>query len=180
MSEELTRTESRTSEDRTACSDDYQGSGSHADSSSHADSTTPTTPHERVWESDHQGARFGCVPFGRFWPATAVALRTGGASHSKWTRKTRPWNVSLQTAVVASSRIGTFDPSKLNSRRRLQSETLTTRAFSGLTARGDGREIQGRSRPLSCPKGQPHLRLLRPACVRAEVSGAVSLPLHRR
>lgn len=38
----------------------------------------------------------------RVRPTTAAAAQPGGASSSKWTRKTRPWNVSMPTAVVAS------------------------------------------------------------------------------
>jgi hypothetical protein len=45
--------------------------------------------------------RFGYDKIGKFPPATVVAARTGGASQSKWARKTRPWNANLQTTVVA-------------------------------------------------------------------------------
>jgi hypothetical protein len=41
----------------------------------------------------------------RALPATAVASQPGGAPRSKWTRKSRPWNVTGSTAVVASASI---------------------------------------------------------------------------
>ncbi len=114
MSEELTNTEIETSENRTARADYHGGSGSHEGSSNdqgsdnrhgprcHPDSLTPPS---RARQSDHQGAQFASVRLGRYSPATVVALRTGGASRSKWTRKTRPWNASLRTTVVASIKI---------------------------------------------------------------------------
>ncbi len=108
MSEKLTNTELETSENRTARTDYQCGSGSHQGSDNrhgprcHPDSLTPPS---RARQSDHQGAQFASVRLGRYSPATVVALRTGGASRSKWTRKTRPWNASLRTTVVASIRI---------------------------------------------------------------------------
>ena len=39
--------------------------------------------------------------FERVRSAAVVASRAGGASQSKWTRRSRPWNASMPTAVVA-------------------------------------------------------------------------------
>lgn len=104
MSEKLINTELETSENRTARTDYQCGSGSHQGSGNrHGPRCRPDslTPPSRARQSDHQGAQFASVRLGRYSPATVVALRTGGASRSKWTRKTRPWNASLRTTVVA-------------------------------------------------------------------------------
>ena len=90
MDKKLTTTDRKPSDYRIACSD-Y-----HSDSSA---------PPKRVRESDHQGAQSGCVQIGSIWSTTVVAPRTGGASRSKWTRKTRPWNASLRATVVATVKI---------------------------------------------------------------------------
>ena len=89
MDNELTAMDRKSSDDRMACSDDPSGS------------TTPPSSPDRARESDHQGAQNRCAPIGRIWPTTIVAPCTGGASQSKWTRKTQPWNMSLRTTVVA-------------------------------------------------------------------------------
>lgn len=60
------------------------------------------SPPQRAWLSDHQGARSVAARIERAWPATVVAPQTGGASQSKWTRKSRPWNASRPTTVAAS------------------------------------------------------------------------------
>jgi hypothetical protein len=39
--------------------------------------------------------------FERVRSAAVVASRAGGASQSKWTRRSRPWNASMPAAVVA-------------------------------------------------------------------------------
>ncbi len=66
----------------------------------------------RVCLLDRQGERSTppreagqTASFERVPPAAAVASREGGASQSKRTRRSRPWNVSMPTAVVASSSI---------------------------------------------------------------------------
>ena len=87
MDEKLTTIDGKPSDYRIACSD-Y-----HSDS---------IAPHKRVRELDHQGAQSGSFQIGSIWSATVVAPRTGGASQSKRTRKTRPWNTSLRAAVVAT------------------------------------------------------------------------------
>ena len=86
MDRKLTTTDQKSSDYRVACSNDHAGL---------------IAPPKRALELDHQGAQSGCAQIGRFWPATVVAPRTGGASQSKWTRKTQPWNASLRTTVVA-------------------------------------------------------------------------------
>jgi hypothetical protein len=96
MENELTKTAPKKTEGWTARSDSHVGPCRQTSLSQ-----TPT-PRDRARESDHQGAQFQRLSFGRCWPTTVVALRTGGALHSKWTRKTRPWNARLQTTVVAS------------------------------------------------------------------------------
>jgi len=40
--------------------------------------------------------------FERTLPTAAVPQRPEGAFQSKWTRRSRPWNVTVETAVVAS------------------------------------------------------------------------------
>ena len=55
-------------------------------------------------ENKHEGSR-RVTSFERALPATAVASQPGGAPRSKWTRKSRPWNVTGSTAVVASPSI---------------------------------------------------------------------------
>ena len=79
---------------RIVCSDSRSGS-----------STAPQAP-QGVADSDSQGAQSGSSQIERAWLTTVVAPRKGGASRSKWTRKTRPWNASLPTAVVASHNAG--------------------------------------------------------------------------
>jgi hypothetical protein len=66
----------------------------------------------RVGPLDRQGERSTppreeaqTVSFERIPPATAVASREGGASPSKRTRRSRPWNASMPTAVATSSSI---------------------------------------------------------------------------
>ena len=66
----------------------------------------------RVCLLDRQGERSTppreagqTASFKRVPPAAAVASREGGASQSKRTRRSRPWNVSMPTAVVTSSSI---------------------------------------------------------------------------
>lgn len=87
MDKELTKTDVKSSDHRIACADDQ---------------TNSPIPPNRARKSDHQGAQFGCPQIGSIWSTTVVALRIGGASRSKWTRKTRPWNASLRATVVAS------------------------------------------------------------------------------
>jgi hypothetical protein len=69
---------------------------------SHADSKRAPTLSEPVGESNHQGAQSGFAQIGRVRSTTVAAPQAGGAFQSKWTRKTRPWNVSTPATVVAS------------------------------------------------------------------------------
>jgi len=41
------------------------------------------------------------APIEAVFPAAVVSARPGGASESKWTRRTRPWNASMQTTAVS-------------------------------------------------------------------------------
>jgi hypothetical protein len=93
MDDKLTTTDRKSSDYRIVCSEYPSGS-----------SNTPQPP-QRAEVTDHQGAQFGRAQIGRIWPTTVVAPRKGGAPQSKWTRKTRPWNAMLKTAVVASIEI---------------------------------------------------------------------------
>jgi len=91
MDKKLTTTEKKSFDFRIVCAD------ARADSS-----TVPPSP-QRVGASDSQGTRFGSTEVGSTWPTTVVAPQAGGAPSSKWTRRTRPWNASLPTTVVAST-----------------------------------------------------------------------------
>jgi len=75
---------------------DYSIGTAHRDPSSEAQGTHS--------ESSHEGIR-RVTSFERALSATAVDSQAGGAPQSKWTRKSRPWNVSDSTAVVASRSI---------------------------------------------------------------------------
>ncbi len=90
MDEKLTTTEQESFDFRIACSVSHTGSpASH--------------PHpQRAGATDLQGARFESAQIERYLPTTVAARQPGGAFHSKWTRKTRPWNASLSATVVAS------------------------------------------------------------------------------
>lgn len=124
MDKELTEIDKKSSDIGIVCSNDRAGS---------------TPPPSRVEKLDHQGARFRCTQIGSIWPATVAAPRTGGASQSKWARKTRPWNASLRVTVVAFisiekscsesiecipkppyGAVGTHDVLRCHSRRRWQ------------------------------------------------------------
>lgn len=94
MDKELTAMDRKSSDHRIACSDDQ--------SSSTMPRTIGPLPN-RALESDLQGAQIRYTPIGKIWPTTIVAPCTGGASQSKWTRKTQPWNTMAETIVVASS-----------------------------------------------------------------------------
>ena len=90
MMNELTRTEKNSNDNRKACfnSQEFSVSGNQRDD-----------------ELDHQGAQSDpphTPVVNRVSPATVATAQPGGASSSKWTRKTRPWNVSIPTTVVAS------------------------------------------------------------------------------
>ncbi len=100
MDDELTKNKLETSDNRIACSD--------------APSGLLDTP-QRMTDSGHQGARSESALVGSFSPTTVVAVRTGGASQSKWTRETRPWNAIPETAVVDSNAVR--DPQPLGSNR---------------------------------------------------------------
>ena len=108
MDIKLTTTHKEPSDRRTACSEN------------HAGSTTPT----RARESDHQGAQFEKKQIGSGRPTTVVAPRTGGASSSKWTRKTLPWNASLRTTVVAFISIGETDQRQIAFMPKLSDSTF--------------------------------------------------------
>lgn len=106
MERELTTTETQsTSGIRIACSD--LRSDSWEAQPMYAEAQAPVeSPPERVGRSDHQGARSGNPLSGSLPPTTAVGPQAGGASPSKWTRKTRPWNASTPMAVVDPLRAG--------------------------------------------------------------------------
>ena len=92
---------------RIACSDSRSDSrSSRAMKTGRHDATSSIGAPRRVGESDHQGARAGETRKDGSRKATAVARLKGGASPSKWTRRTRPWNASTPTAVVDSFHAG--------------------------------------------------------------------------
>lgn len=92
---------------RIACSDFRSGSRpARAKKAGRSDATSSIGAPRRAGESDHQGTRAGEARQGGFRKATAVARLKGGASASKWTRRTRPWNASTPTAVVDSFHAG--------------------------------------------------------------------------
>jgi len=117
MDDELTNLDPRASEDRMTCSDAPSGSND-----------TPQQP----GALDHQGAASeralgrtaGSAELGSFSPTTVVAVRTGGASRSKWTRKTRPWNAKPETTVVAFE---TPDPESMRSSSGLRNHSIDAR-----------------------------------------------------
>ena len=99
MDNELTTTTDQNSTDpRIACFDSRSNSKLTSQHSVSAQSGAP----QRVGDSNHQGAPSGSAPIGRVCPTTVAAPQQGGASHSKWTRRTRPWNASTPATVVAS------------------------------------------------------------------------------
>jgi len=97
MSDELTKESKNSVEDRSARS------------SGNAPSALDPRP---AYLLDRQGERstppqetLQTASFERVRPAAVVASREGGASLSKRTRRSRPWNSSMPTAVVASTSI---------------------------------------------------------------------------
>ncbi len=88
MDKKLTTTKQETFDIRTVCAE------------ARTDSTPAPSSPERVGALAFQGARIGSAEVESAWPTTVVAPQTGGASSSKWTRRTRPWNASLPTTVV--------------------------------------------------------------------------------
>ena len=102
MAHELTTaTEREPSGPRIACSDSRSASTptNTASPARLADRRTARAP-ERVGESDHQGAWIRSARTSEFFSTTAAVMPGGGASQSKWTRRTRPRNASISTAVV--------------------------------------------------------------------------------
>lgn len=128
MDIELTRSTSDSSHRQTACADRQDGS---------------FPPPGRARRSDHQGTRSGFARIGRIRATTVVALRTGGASQSKWARRSRPWNASTPTAVVAS--LG-----------EVFERTIFKDVLRFASAGDEAGRSRGRSLRPSCPKGQPH------------------------
>ena len=61
----------------------------------------PSKEFQGARQDVHDGEEGHPIPFERVRSTMAVGSRAGGAPHSKWTRKSRPWNVSPPTAVVA-------------------------------------------------------------------------------
>ena len=110
--EQMDRTRTNTTlgtpaDPRIACSDFRSDSKpTTTTSASRADETSPHGAPQRVGESDHQGARIRNARISGFLQATAAARLGGGASPSKWTRRTRPWNASTPAAVVDSFHAG--------------------------------------------------------------------------
>ncbi len=109
---------------------------------------------QRFHRSHHQGPQSGIARIGRIRATTVAALQTGGASQSKWARRSRPWNVSTSTTVVASL-----------------DEVFESTIFESVLRFASTGDEAGRSRGRSlrprCPKGQPHQRSPRRECVRA-------------
>jgi len=110
MDNQLTKTSRYSSDPRITCFD------------SHADSKRAPTLQERVGESNHQGAQSGIAQIGRVCSTTVAAPQAGGAFQSKWTRKTRPWNVSTPATVVASRPPGFDDRVTEGSKEAAHSE----------------------------------------------------------
>ena len=99
MDNELTKTADQNSTDpQIACFDSRSNSKLTSQHSAPVQSGAP----QRVGDSNHQGAPSGSAPIGRVCPTTVAAPQQGGASHSKWTRRTRPWNASTPATVVTS------------------------------------------------------------------------------
>ena len=173
MDIELTTTKKKTSDFRIACFE------------SCADSKTPLHLVKRVGDSDIQGTKSGLPKIEVRWMTTVVAPQPEGAFSSKWTRKTRPWNASLPTTVVASAKayertfvsVDEFGPSdveylenhppyslpdfRIRGVRGVRGEGALMRSLAqGRSpvndAGGERREIQGRSLRSSCPEGQLH------------------------
>ena len=109
---------------------------------------------QRFHRSHHQGPQSGIARIGRIRATTVAALQTGGASQSKWARRSRPWNTSTSTTVVASP-----------------DEVFESTIFKSVLRFASAGDEAGRSRGRSlrprCPKGQPHQRSPRRECVRA-------------
>lgn len=167
MDKELTTTKQETFDSRIVCAE------ARGDSK-----IAPPFP-ERVGASDLQGAQSGSAELESARQTTVVAPRPGGASSSKRARKTRPWNASLPTTVVTSSKalerrfvsVDEFDPTDAEYLANHPPYSLPVWRPHGIRgegalmrslargrspvnhAGGERREIQGRSLRPSCPKG---------------------------
>ena len=110
--EQMDRTRTNTTngnpnDPRTACSDFRSDSKPVTTTpAGRSDDPSQIGVPQRVGESDHQGARVRTARINGFRKATAAARLGGGASPSKWTRRTRPWNASTPAAVVDSFHAG--------------------------------------------------------------------------
>ncbi len=141
MTNQLTRSERNSNDARKACFNSQALS---------------ISGNQRERELNHQGAR-SATPHThvakRVRPTTVATAQPGGASSSKWTRKTRPWNVSMPTTVVASfsveafaqTRAGSDGPKSLPNHPPFSSPEWESRAGEGDSAprRSPGLEAPG-------------------------------------
>ena len=130
MDKKLTTTQQKTFDSRIVYSD------ARSDSA-----ITPPTP-QPVGTSNIQGTRFASLGVESVWPTTVVAPQPGGAPSSKWTRKTRPWNASLPTTVVAST-----------------SNSALSRFLKWTDASDPMRDLTDAEPPAVLPPGSPPERL---------------------
>ena len=103
MDQELTTTTTtkrNSSEARNACFDSRSDGVANQAHNTQRRARMAAT-HKQVGESNQQGAQSGVSPIGRACTTTVTAPQQGGASPSRWTRKTRPWNASTPVAVVS-------------------------------------------------------------------------------